>query len=93
MANISFTNQRASQSLNGQAVIVTVASDELEDLQDISKGMIATNDSSGKTGVVHSVDYYGNSFRVAPIQPNLNFESSSTYGYLAANETVIVATT
>lgn len=86
----SFTNQRASQSLRGQAVKVTVASDEIDDMQDISEGMIATNASSGKTGRVGHVDYYGNSFQVIPQQPNLDFSSASTYGYLAANETVTV---
>ena len=90
MATLSFTNQKASQSINGQAVLVTVANDEVADMQDIETGMLATNNSSGKTGTVGKVDYYGNSFQVIPIQPNRNFESQSLYGYLAVNETVIV---
>ena len=90
MATVNFTNQKASQSLNGQGVICTVASDELDDLQTISKGMLATNNSSSKTGLVYSVDYKGSSFKISPIQPNKNFESSGTYGYLAVNETVVV---
>jgi len=90
MATLSFTNTKASQSLNGQAVFVTVASDELDDLQDISEGMLATNNSSGRTGTVGRVDYFGNGFQVIPIQPNKNFSSVSTYGYLAASETVVV---
>lgn len=90
MATIQFTNTKAYQSLRGQAVLVTVASDELDDLQDISKGMLATNDSSGKTGLVGNVDYFGTTFQVIPIQPDRTFESAGTYGYLAANETVTV---
>jgi len=90
MATLSFTNQKASQTLAGQAAIVTVASDELDDLQNISEGMLATNNSSGKTGLVHSVDYFGTSFKVRPQQPNTDFSSVNTYGYLAVNETVIV---
>lgn len=87
----NFTNQRASQSLRGQSVKVTVASDEIDDLQNISEGQVATNNSSGKTGTVGRVDYYGNSFQVIPKQPNLDFSSASTYGYLAVNETVTVS--
>lgn len=90
MATKEFTNQRASQSLNGQSVLVTVADDEVEDMQDISEGMLATNDSSSKTGTVGSVDYFGKSFKVKPIQMDKNFESEGVYGYLAANETVVV---
>lgn len=86
----TFTNQRAYQSLRGQGVLVTVATDQLDDLQTISKGMIATNASSSKTGRVEHVDYFGNSFLVVPKQPNMDFASASTYGYLAANETVTV---
>ena len=90
MATVEFTNQKASQSLNGQAVLVTVADDEVEDMQTISEGMLATNSSSSKTGTVRRVDYYGKSFQVVPIQMDRNFESQSTYGYLAVNEKVTV---
>ena len=86
----SFTNQRAYQSLRGQGVWVTVATDQLDDLQTISEGMTATNSSSSKTGRVGLVDYFGNSFQVIPKQPNMDFSSASTYGYLAVNETVTV---
>ena len=90
MATIEFTNQKASQSLNGQAVIVTVADDEVDDMQTISEGMLASNGSSSKTGLVRRVDYYGKSFQVEPIQMDKNFESQGTYGYLAVNEAVII---
>lgn len=89
MATIQFTNQTASQALKGQSVEVTVASDEIEDMQDISKGMLATIDSNGITGLVHRVDYFGNSFLVNPIQPDRSF---GIYGYLAASETVTITT-
>lgn len=90
MAN--FTNQKASQSLRGESVTVTVATGEVDDMQLISEGMLATNNSSGSTGTVGRVDYFGNSFQVKPRQPNTDFSSASTYGYLAVNETVVVAT-
>lgn len=90
MATKSFVNQKASQSLRGEAVLVTVLGSDLDDLQLISKGMLATNSSSSKTGTVGMVDYFGSSFQVIPIQPDRTFESSGTYGYLAASETVIV---
>ena len=92
MATTNYTNQKASQSLNGQAVLVTLNSADAANLHLLSKGMLCTNNSSGKTGTVYSVDTFGTSFLVSPIQPDKNFESSGTYGYLAVSETVIVTT-
>ena len=86
----NFTNQKASQSLRGQAVLVTLNSSDAGNLYKVTKGALCTNNSSGKTGTVATVNVYGNSFWVSPIQPDRTFESSGTYGYLAANETVIV---
>ncbi len=90
MATHNFTNRKASQALNGQAVIVTLDSTDAASLTLLSKGQLATNNSSGKTGTVYSVDTFGSSFKISPIQPDKNFESSGTYGYLAVSETVIV---
>lgn len=83
----TFTNQKASQALPGEAVIVTVASGEIAAMQNISKGQLATIDSNGITGTVYRVDYEGNSFKVKPIQPNTCF---GIYGYLAAGQTITV---
>lgn len=85
-------NRKASQSLRGQAVIVTLDSTDAASLPDFSEGMVCTVLSSGETGTIYSVDYPGNSFKVKPIQPNTTFQSSTggVYGYLAVGETVSV---
>ncbi len=88
----NFTNQKASQSLRGQAVIVSLNAADSANLYLLRRGQVATNSSSGKTGTIGSIDVYGHSFRVIPIQINTDFASASTYGYLAASETVGVAT-
>ena len=88
----NFTNRKASQSLMGQAVIVTLDSTDAGNLELLAIGQLATNQSSGKTGTIASVDYYGTSFKINPIQPDKNFSSLSTYGYLANGEVVIVNT-
>lgn len=90
MATQNFTNRKASQSLPGESVLVTVDGTDSANLYKLREGQLCTNNSSGKTGTVHRVDVYGTSFSVNPIQPNMTFESSSVYGYLAVNETVIV---
>lgn len=91
MANIVVTNRKASQSLRGASVLVTLDDNDIQTyLPDIIEGQLATNDSSNKTGTVGRVDYYGSSFQVIPIQPDRNFDSVSTYGYLAVSETITI---
>lgn len=89
---IQVTNQKASQSLMGQSVLVTLDSTDSAQLVNLSEGMICTNQSSNKTGTINRVDYYGNSFTINPIQPDKNFASLNTYGYLAASETISIVT-
>lgn len=86
---IQVTNQKASQALNGQAVLVTLDGTDAAQLANLSEGMVVTHDSSGKTGTINKVDYYGNSFSVNPIQPDRAF---GVYGYLSASDTVTVTT-
>ena len=88
----SVTNRRASQSLPGSAVLVTLDATDALELENFTAGMLCTNDSSGNTGTIHRVDYPGNTFLVSPIQPDKTFQSSTTYGYLAVSETVVVDT-
>lgn len=89
---ISVTNQKAYQSLNGQAVLVTLNGTDSAQLSNISEGQLCTNASSNKTGLVHRVDTYGTSFWINPIQPDKNFASAGIYGYLAAGETINITT-
>lgn len=85
--SIQLTNRKASQSLKGTAVTVTLDETDALQLENLSKGMLVTNDGNNKTGLINRVDYYGNSFSVNPIQPDKDF---GTYGYLAASQTVTV---
>lgn len=81
------TNVKASQALRGQAVIVTLAGDQADELAGFSEGMLCTHDQSGATGTINRVDYKGTSFSVNPIQPDRIF---GIYGYLPVNATVTV---
>lgn len=90
MATIVLTNQKASQSLRGQAVIVTLDDSDSAELENLEVGMVCENNSSSKTGTIQSIDLYGHSFKISPIQPDRDFATAD--GYLAANETVNVTT-
>lgn len=83
------TNRKASQSLQGQAVTVTLDATDSAQLENFSEGMLCTHDQSGRTGTIHRVDYFGHSFLVNPIQPDKEF---GIYGYLAESATVTVDT-
>lgn len=72
------TNIKASQALRGQGVTVTVATSEIPAMREFTVGEIVNTGSV--LGTIYSVDYYGNSFKVIPIQPNLTY--SDTRGYL-----------
>lgn len=90
--SVSVTNRKASQSLNGQAVLVTLDASDSSNLSDFSEGQLCTVTSSGDTGTIARVDTYGHSFLVNPIQMDKVFASTGTYGYLAVGETVTVTT-
>lgn len=87
MATQQVTNRKASQSLMGTSVLVTLDSTDAAYLSNFSEGDLVTNDGNNKTGTINRVDYEGISFTVNPIQPDKDF---GTYGYLAASQTVTV---
>lgn len=87
MATAQVTNQKASQSLMGTSVLVTLDETDAAQLANFSQGDLVTNDGNNKTGLIHRVDYEGVSFLVNPIQPDKDF---GQYGYLAASQTVTV---
>ena len=70
MAVITLTNQVASQSLRGENCKITVdlatQSSEFSQLQ-VSQQAV---NNSGYNCYVYSVDTYGNSFELAPLQPD-----------------------
>lgn len=95
MATISLENQVASQALRGQNVKITLSgSDAITYLPQLSIGMECVDNASGENyGFIYSVDFYGNSFEVCPIQPNKSFASgsgTSNVGYFVSGEVVEV---
>jgi len=90
MPTLSITNQEASQALRGEDVIVTLSAAAQSNLSIIQPGQSCSISGVPVYGLVSSVDSYGISFEVSPLQPNLDFASPSTPGYLAANETIII---
>ena len=90
MPTLSLTNQVASQALRGEDVIVTLSSAQQSNLASLQVGQYCQISGLAVYGTVSSVDSYGTTFEVAPIQPDKAFES--TPGYLAASQTVIVTT-
>lgn len=91
MATIVVTNQLASQSLRGTDVMVTCDSSfSINYLSSLAKGQLCTLGSNSKTGTISFVDYKGHIFKITPIQPNRNLESTSTPGYLASGESISV---
>lgn len=90
MPTVSFTNQKASQALRGQNVIVTIDSIYQANLTSLSPGQSCSISGVAVYGIVSSVDNYGISFEVSPLKPNLDFASPLLPGYLDVNETIIV---
>lgn len=90
MSTLSITNQKASQALRGEDVVVTLSAAAQSNLASIVPGQACSISGVAVYGTVSRVDSYGISFEVTPLQPNLNFASPSTPGYLAANETIII---
>lgn len=85
------TNQVACSALNGANVIVTLnSSDTSNVLPGLYLGRLCTNGSSSKTGYISEIDFYGNTFRIAPVTTATNFASTSPRGVFAVGETVTI---
>lgn len=90
MATINCTNQVASVALRGTSVRITLnAAESLSVLPVLAKGQAVTNNSNSAKGIIASVDTYGHSFKVKPIQPNTQFNTGTT-GKLNATELLTV---
>lgn len=92
MATTSVTNQKASQALRGEGVVVTLNTADSANLVNFSAGQQCSISGTSIYGVISRVDGYGHTFNVDPIAPNLTFSSPSAPGYLKASETVVVST-
>mgnify|MGYP000149966060 CR=1 FL=1 len=81
--SISLVNQKASQALRGEDVVVTLASGDLSNLANIPVGTEAYISGTSVYGSVARVDTYGTSLEVSPVAPNnvtcLNFINVDVY--------------
>lgn len=85
MPVISITNKVASQALRGENIKITVdLSTQSVEFAQLQVGQLL---DSGNGGVVYSVDTYGNTFEICPLQPNFNLSDASN-GYFAAESNV-----
>ena len=86
--SFNIVNQTAAPALNSQDAIVTMTwAASAANLANISIGQ-QVNTSGSKIGYVSFIDTNGIYVKVKPQQPNTRFDSASTPGILAANETL-----
>lgn len=79
MPTITITNQIVSQSLRGESCKITVdLSTQSSEFSQLQVGQLA-NCNGYPTAIVYSVDTYGNTFEIAPRQPNI---SVGSFGYV-----------
>lgn len=87
--SFNLTNQVASPALRGQDSLIQINwTDSNASIANVSVGQTAGVVSSGKLGTVSEVDPKGLYIKVKPAQPDKSFDSLSTPGILAANETI-----
>ena len=86
---ISLVNQKSSQALRGEDVVVLASGDGLSNLSNIPVGTEAYINGTSVYGLVSRVDVFGTSLEVSPLEDNLNFASPSHPGYLYGGETVV----
>lgn len=86
---ISIVNQKSSQALRGEDVVVTLSAAAQSNLASIPVGTEAYISGTSIYGEVARVDVFGTSLEVSPLQPNLDFASPTHPGYLYGGETVV----
>ncbi len=69
---MTIINQKSAQAYKGQSVIFTT--DGSVDLFLLELGSIWVN-KDFKLGVIVSIDYYGNSFKISPLSPIERFDN------------------
>ncbi len=81
-------NQKASQSLRGESVIVTLDATDSLQLPNLNIGDQVLLDN-GKVGIIKFVDTFGHSFKIGPLQPDMNLSTiSNINGYLEEGEPI-----
>lgn len=87
---ISVTSILPYQALRGQSVRVYLSNSDSSILGSLYVGQIIEINSTNVLGYIVSVDEYGRSFLISPIQPNFTLESFGTPGYFDAGEIVYI---
>lgn len=80
--SLAYNTAAASQALRGQSVKVTLTTGDFEEISTNPLTVIGTSVSCGEDvsfGTIGSIDYFGNSLEVVPLQPNLSFNDSPGY--------------
>jgi hypothetical protein len=80
----------ASQALRGEDVIVTLSDSDTVYLSSIEVGQQCRIQGVDIFGTVSHVDYYGNTFKIRPLQPDFSFESPTLPGYLSVSDYIII---
>ena len=84
---MSITNTVASPALRGQGVKVTLDTDVQATLDSLTIGQVVS--VGANSGTVYSIDSFGNSFKVIPIQPDKRFDGTTpTPGNLYVNDSI-----
>ena len=84
MPTIELENSIFSQALRGQNVKVTVdLSSYSSEFNQLQVGQSCTF-GGGKSAIIYSIDNYGNSFEMIPLQPNFDLSTNES-GYLQQN--------
>jgi hypothetical protein len=87
--SLNITNQTASPALDGQDALVTMTwAVSNANIANLYVGQKCGVVSNGKLGTVSEIDTAGITVKCKPAQPNARFDSASTPGQLAVNETV-----
>ena len=85
----TLTNQTAAPALRGENAVVTLTwTDAIANMSKFAVGQKAGVVSSGKIGYISSIDLAGLTLQVDPAQPDGQFDSLSSPGILAANESI-----
>ncbi len=87
---ISVTSILPYQALRGQSVRVYLDESDSSILSSLYEGQIVELNSTNVLGYIVSVDEYGTSFLISPVQPNFTLESAGTPGYFDAGEIVYI---
>lgn len=84
-------NQKSSQALKGQCVVVTLTQAAADAyIATLATGTLCTAASSSKVGYIDSVDRFGHSFEVRPQYPFGLFDSTAEPGVLLINEQITI---